>query len=216
MSSLFSVSILNICAASAPIGGLLFGGDLDEMVVGIVQTEDGGYVIAGTTYSFGAGSGDFWLIKLDKNGIIKWNATYGGPKEDVATKLIHTNDGGFAIVGKTDSFGTGNSNYWLVKVDSSGNMQWNHTYGQSISEANSVIQTNDNGYFLVGIKIVDSNSSILVIKTDPSGNLQWNRTYEDNSYSKNVYSVVQSIDGDFYSQVLQMHTVKILHLMVAL
>ena len=197
MSSSLLLSNLNFCAASSTSVDLLFGGDLDETVAGIIQTDDDGYVIAGTTYSFGEGDGDFWLIKLDPKGIMKWNFTYGGPKEDNAKSIIQTNDEGFAIVGKTDSFGTGNSNYWLVKVDSNGNMQWNHTYGQTISEANSVIQTDDNGYLLVGFEIDDSNSSVLIIKTDPFGNMQWNRTYEDNIYSKNVYSVVQSSDGGY-------------------
>ena len=68
MSSSLLLSNLNFCAASSTSVDLLFGGDLDETVAGIIQTDDDGYVIAGTTYSFGEGDGDFWLIKLDPKG----------------------------------------------------------------------------------------------------------------------------------------------------
>ena len=178
-------------------GESLFGGGSDDIAVGIVQTKEGRYVIAATTYSFGAGSADFLLIKLDQTGNIEWNMTYGGPQEDTASKIVQTNDEGYALVGKTESFGTGNSSYWIVKVDSQGNMQWNQTYGQTTSEAKSVIQTSDKGYAVVGVQENDSNSSVWMVKTDEFGNMQWNRTYEDNSYMKNVYSIIQSDDGGY-------------------
>ena len=194
---LFFLFSVNLCTAMSNTGESLFGGGSDDIAVGIVQTEEGGYVIAATTYSFGAGSADFLLIKLDQTGNIEWNMTYGGPQEDTASKIVQTNDEGYALIGKTHSFGTGNSSYWIVKVDSQGNMQWNQTYGQTTSEAKSVIQTSDKGYAVVGVQENDSNSSVWMVKTDEFGNMQWNRTYEDNSYMKNVYSIIQSDDGGY-------------------
>ena len=125
VTCLFLLSTLNICVASSTAVDTLFGGSSDDLAVGIIQTDDGGYVIAGTTHSFGAGSSDFWLIKLDATGKMEWNNTYGGLQTDTSTDIIQTRDAGFAIAGETSSFGAGDSNFWLVKVDSFGNIQWN-------------------------------------------------------------------------------------------
>ncbi len=176
---------------------MLFGGSSDDLAVGIIQTEDGGYVIAGTTHSFGAGSSDFWLVKLDATGNMEWNRTYGGPQADTATAIIQTSDKGYAITGTTSSFGAGDTNFWLVKVDSSGNIQWNQTYGETTAEAKSLTQTSDSGYVLVGIQENDTNSSAWLVKTDSEGVMQWNQTYEDNSHSKTVCSVVQLGDNGY-------------------
>jgi len=197
LTCLFLLSTLSICVASSTTSDTLFGGSSDDLAVGIIQTDDGGYVIAGTTHSFGAGSSDFWLIKLDTTGNIEWNRTYGGPEADTAAAIIQTSDTGYAIWGTTSSFGAGDTNFWLVKVDSSGNIQWNQTYGQTTAEAKSLTQTSDSGYALVGIQENGTNSSAWLVKTDSFGNLQWNQTYQDNSHSKNVYSVVQLDDNGY-------------------
>ncbi|MEJ2281905.1 MAG: hypothetical protein P8X97_08405, partial [Candidatus Bathyarchaeota archaeon] len=96
-----------------------------EIARSLVQTPDGGYAMVGETYSIGAGSDDFWLVKTDENGNIQWNRTYGGQNSDVANSLIVTSDGGFALAGRTYSYGSGNSDYWLIKTDANGIVQWN-------------------------------------------------------------------------------------------
>jgi len=197
VTCLFLLSTLNICAASSTEWDILLGGSSDDLAVGIIQTDDGGFVIVGTTHSFGAGSSDFWLTKLDTMGNMEWNRTYGGPHADTATAIIQTSDTGYAIAGTTNSFGAGDTNFWLVKVDSIGNLQWNQTYGETTAEAKSLTQTSDSGYALVGLQENDTNSSVWLVKTDSMGNLQWNQTYEDNSHSKTVYSVVQLGDNGY-------------------
>jgi len=184
--------------ASSTMWSQTYGGTLDDEAATLVQTGDGGYAIAGTTYSFGAGSADFWLIKTDANGNIEWNQTYGGAETDVAQAMVQTSDRGFALAGQTYSFGVGDKNFWLVKVDSSGSIQWNKTYGQTTDDgAISVIQTNDGGYALAGYSTDNSSSKDLwFVKTDSSGNMQWNRTY-GGSRSDSVYSVVQTSDGGY-------------------
>ncbi len=83
----------------------------------VVQTSDGGYALAGYTESFGAGWADFWLVKTDSAGNEEWNQTYGGSNDDLAYSVIETSDWGYAIAGRTESFGAGARDFCLVKVE---------------------------------------------------------------------------------------------------
>jgi len=128
-----------------------YGGAHNDQAWSVEQTSDGGYIIAGDTSSFGAGGRDFWLVKTDGSGNPQWNKTYGEAGEDTAWSVQQTGDGGFIVAGKTDSFGTGGLDFWLVKTDACGNMEWNKTYGGvHIDQAWSVKQTSDGGYIVAG------------------------------------------------------------------
>ena len=146
----------------------------------IVQTKDGGYAISGYTGSFGAGGQDALLIKIDSVGNMEWNMTFGGAQDDQFSDMIKTNDGGFVLSGYTTSFGAGNYDSFLMKVNASGTILWNKTYGGVGSDQIlTVIQTSDSGYALFG----NTNSSGVggqdywLIKTDATGNMLWNKTY---------------------------------------
>jgi hypothetical protein len=95
----------------------------------LVQTSDGGYAIAGETYSFGAGEADVYVVKLDANGNLQWTKTIGGPDPEEGSSLIQTSDGGYAIAGYTISFGAGEADVYVVKLDANGNLQWTKTIG---------------------------------------------------------------------------------------
>jgi len=128
-----------------------YGGTGDDWAGSVVQTSDGGFVMAGGTDSFGAGDYDFWLVKTDAEGNMEWNKTYGGTDIDTARSVIQTGDGGYAIAGQTMSFGAGGRDFWLVKTDAEGNMEWNKTYGGGEGDyLFSVVQTGDGGYALAG------------------------------------------------------------------
>jgi hypothetical protein len=114
-----------------------YGGTDGDGASAIVETSDGGYALAGVTLSFGAGDRDVWLIKTDTNGNMQWNKTYGGTGTEEASSLVETSDGGFAIAGNTDSLGAGESDFWLIKTDSYGNIKWDKTYGGTGSEGAS-------------------------------------------------------------------------------
>ncbi len=137
----------------------------------MIETSDGGYTIAGGFDT----PADFWLVKIDELGNIQWNRTYGGEKKDVAYSLVETSDGGYALAGFTESFGRGEEDFWLVKTDSDGNMQWNRTYGGPEPEvAYSLIETSDGGY-----------ASVLgncLIKTDAQRIMEWKVGYETNRH----------------------------------
>ena len=177
-----------------------YGGVSGDEALSVVQTNDGGYAIAGRTTSFGASSSDFWLVKTDPAGNIVWNQIYGGADYERAESVVQTTDGGYAIAGCTTSFGAGIWDYWLVKTDSTGNMQWNHTYDRTtVDYVWSVVQTSDGGYALAGSSGSFSNaelSDFWLVKTDSTGNMLWNQAYGGEN-SDSGSSVVQTTDGGY-------------------
>ena len=166
----------------------IFGGTKFDIASSVQQTTDGGYIIAGETYSFGESS-DIYVVKTDSNGNKQWEKTFGGTKEDYAQSVQQTFDGGYIIAGDSNSFVDpypvdGYPNIYLIKTDSSGNKQWENTFGvKGVRDcAYSVQQTKDNGYIITGF----TNSwgvnfgryaDIYLIKTDPNGNKQWDRLF---------------------------------------
>lgn len=173
------------------------GGDSSAMVQ---QTMDGGYVLAGSTTSFGAGIWDFWLIKTDTFGNENWNKTFGGESYDVCKSGQQTLDGGYVLLGDTMSYGTGNWDFWLVKTDSTGNEQWNKTFGGPLTEFSaSVQQTIDGGYILTGTTEYENDidyGDFWLVKTDENGYEQWNKKFGGVKLD-DCYSVCQTFDGGY-------------------
>ncbi len=176
-----------------------YGGADNEIAYSMIQTLDGGYALAGYTASFGAGKYDLWLVKTDSAGNQRWNRTYGGADYDYAYSMVETSDGGYALAGHTDSYGAGDDDFWLVKTDAYGTLQWSQTYGGTNNNyAHSMVQTSDGGYALAGYaeSYIADDPSFWLVKTDSAGNLQWNQTYGGAVYDY-AYSVVQTSDGGY-------------------
>jgi len=176
-----------------------YGGTETDIAYSLVETSDGGFAIVGFTYSFGAGEADFWLVKTDLLGSMQWNQTYGGTGTEKAHSLIATSDGGYAIAGFTETFGAGSGDFWLVKTDALGNMEWNKTYGgQAFDIAYSLVETSDGGYALTGFteSLGAGDADFWLIKTDESGNMAWNKTYGGPAVDI-AYSLVETSDGGF-------------------
>ena len=110
----------------------IYGGAKDDCARSLVAASDGGFALAGDTKSFGAGYADFWLVKTDANGSMEWNQTYGRTGYDVVYSLVAASDGGFALAGYTDPYGAEYEDFWLVKTDVYGNMEWSQTYGRAM------------------------------------------------------------------------------------
>lgn len=129
-----------------------YGGIFDDCVRSIQQTTDGGYVVAGYTRSFGAGSNDFWVLKLSPNGSIEWQRLYGGSHADYARSVEQTSDGGYVIAGDTWSYGAGGGDLWILKLDSDGLIEWQRTYGgqESYETAYSLQIITDGVYVVAG------------------------------------------------------------------
>jgi len=209
-SKLFlSIMLLFVLASSAPISLVGASSEMWSKTYGngketghsLIETSDGGFAIAGDTRSFGAGGNDFWLVKMDANGNMEWNQTYGGPESERAKALIKTSDGGFAIAGHY-THPSGECDFWLVKTDSYGNMEWNQTYGgPGVDLANSLIETSDGGYAIGGSFNPDyedpfGDRDFWLVKTDSYGNMEWNRTYRD-SPSNYCSDLVETNDGGY-------------------
>ena len=127
------------------------GGKGRDIGNSIAQTSDGGYIIAGTTNSFGAGNYDVYVIKLDSLGNVKWTSTIGGTGDDEGVSVVQANDGGYIVAGYTNSFGAGSYDMYVVKLDSGGSIKWTHTIGGAGADfASKIITTKDRGYVLAG------------------------------------------------------------------
>jgi hypothetical protein len=157
-----------------------FGGPGNESASSVQQTSDGGYIIAGTTYTYGAGGSDAWLIKTDAKGTRLWDKTFGGPGNESASSVQQTSDGGYIIAGATDTYGAGGSDAWLIKTDANGTRFWDKTFGGPGNEsASSVRQTSDGGYIIAGTtsSYGAGGSDAWLIKTDFRGNRLWDKTF---------------------------------------
>lgn len=175
-----------------------FGGPLADVGNSVKQTNDGGFIVAGTTSSFGAGGQDIWLIKTDANGDTLWTKTFGGTGNDRAANVVQTNDNGYAVFGTTNSFGNVDDLLFL-KVDSVGNSKWYRTFnGGYIEYATDGLQTKDNGYIILGNGNYPSEHAWL-IKTDSSGNEIWSKYIA--GFGLNLpfwgYSVIQTGDSGY-------------------
>ena len=176
-----------------------YGGTGYEYAYSVIQTGDGGYAIAGLTYSYGAGSADSWLVKTDLDGDVQWSRTYGGGYYDEAYSVIQTSDDGYAIAGSTMSFGAGSYDFWLVKTDTNGNHLWNKTYGgTTIDRAYALVETSDGGYVIAGntYSYGSGQSDFWLVKTNAAGSVLWSRTYGGTS-NDCVFSLVNTTDGGY-------------------
>ena len=150
-----------------------FGGPSYDGGNGVQQTADGGYVVVGSTRSYGAGDYDVWLIKTDAGGTREWDTTFGGTGSDDGYSVRQTTDGGYVIAGSTESYGAGDFDAWLIKTDAVGTMQWDKTFGgPGWDEGACVQQTTDGGYIIAGYTgdSYTGDWDVWLIKTDANGN----------------------------------------------
>lgn len=171
--------LIKIDAGGNSLWSSTYGGATTDNGAYAQQTSDGGYVIAGTSWSFGV-SGSAFLVKADASGNSVWTQFYGGASTDSAYSVQETSDNGFILAGSTFTYGAGGGDMYLIKTDSAGNQSWYKTYGQSFFDgAVNVQETSDSGFIIAGT--TKSFGSVLhgmlLIKTDAAGNESWHQVY---------------------------------------
>jgi hypothetical protein len=228
---IFNYGSVDVCLAKLDSNGLVewihtYGGSGTEATAGVVSTNDGGFVILGASNSNDGnvsgnnGSGDTWIFKVDSIGQIIWQYCYGGANSDGMRDIQLTNDGGFILVGSTNSntgiFASnhGNNDYWVIKLTSTGTLEWSKCFGGSIDEHGySIKQTIDNGYILIGsTQSNDGNVSgnhsyqqadLWVVKINEFGDILWQKCYGGTAQDWGYNVVLNSNNGYFISGTVQ-------------
>jgi hypothetical protein len=203
----------------------LLGGSSVDIPYSIQQTTDGGYIVAG--YSFSSANGDVtganhgvtdsWIVKLDAGGNITWNKLLGGNGEEVAYSIRQTTDGGYIAAGYSassangDVTGTnhGGNDYWIVKLNAAGNITWNKSLGGTSDEkATAIQQTTDGGYIVAGYSSSSANGNVTevthggydywIVKLDASGNITWNKLLGGGANYDLANSIQQTAGGGYF------------------
>ena len=176
-----------------------FGGNGIQEGNSVIETADGGFVITGATNNFGPGDYDVYLFKISSKGGEEWVCSFGGTGSEEGKSIVQTEDGGFIVVGYTNSLGKGGDDVYVVKTDEIGHVVWQKHFGGSLDEeASSVSQTDDGGYIITGY----TNSSgsggkdVYLLRLNANGDMIWERTYGTKSDEIGT-SVIQCMDGGF-------------------
>jgi hypothetical protein len=219
-----------------------YGGNKHDALTSILQTADGGYILGGVSGSDVSGNktdpskggGDYWLVKIDSIGHKLWDKSIGGRSEDVMRAVLQTADGGYILGGDSESDTGGdksenrkgdnffeNVDFWVVKLDASGNKEWDKTIGGNSRDVLATLQrTSDGGYMLGGTSDSEAgfdksehskgDADYWVVKLDASGSKQWDKTFggisydglqdlqqtTDEGYILGGYSFTMGISGD--------------------
>jgi uncharacterized delta-60 repeat protein len=184
---------------------LTFGGTSNDQGFSGIQTSDGGYLVGGWSQSFGAGGQDIYLIKLDSLGGTQWTKTIGGGYNDLVRSIQELSGGGYIMVGRTSSFGSGNWDVYLLRLNANGDTVWTRTYGGSSDDRGNCVQvTSDGGFIIAGEtrSYGAGENDAYLIKTNSSGSIDWQYTF-GGSDNDRAFSVVQTSDGGY---ILTGHT----------
>lgn len=174
-----------------------FGGKGDDEALSIAVVRDGGYILAGWTRSFGEGASDVYVVRMDEKGERLWERTFGGRGEDFATFVAETSDGGFLVVGVTESLGAGGYDAYVLKLDRGGNLLWERAYGGIYEdEALSACESPDGFYIVAGVTKSLDAGDIYIFKLDGNGNKLWERNYGGDRYD-DATSVIGTDDGGY-------------------
>ncbi|GAA4751990.1 T9SS C-terminal target domain-containing protein [Flavisolibacter ginsenosidimutans] len=192
---------------------LVYGSTAGEQVFAAARSADGGYVLAGSIkgVSGNPGNTDAWVLKLDRQGKMIWQKSFGGSDYELAFSAASTLDGGYIIAGSANSNdgdisgNHGNSDAWVIKIDKNGNKEWQSLLGGSASDfATSVLPTSDGGYIMAG-QTASANGDVSnnhgstdawVVKLDRNGKKQWQKTFGGTGIEK-ANSIIETSEGDY-------------------
>ncbi len=217
----FIVACATTVAATAQVPATQWqkamGGNGSDDAYSIIQTTDGGYALVGSSDETSGevtgnhGGSDYWVTKRNSAGTMEWQKSFGGEGNDLAYAIVQTADGGYVLAGNSDSQtgdvtgNNGESDYWIVKLSSTGTLEWQRSLGGSgVDQAYSIIQTNDGGYAIVGlsrssdgdITAAHGENDCWMVKLNSIGLIDWQKSLGGSDIDEG-YSIAQSTDGGY-------------------
>lgn len=183
------------------------GDDYEVTVKSLIPATDGGYIVAGT-FDYcpdGCVGSDIWIVKINNNGSIVWQKSYGGANDERGDDIQSTTDGGYIVIGRTASFGAGMDDIWVLKLAANGTIAWQKTYGGAFfDQGEGIVQTTDGGYVAAGrTGLCDPNIppyencwDIIALKLNAVGSIVWQKTY-GGSDDEDTNGIVATSDGGY-------------------
>lgn len=195
-----------------------YGGTGDDLANSIIQTSDGGYIVAGYTTSldgdisgYHGGTADYWILKISNSGVAQWKKCFGGSSDDRAYAIRQSSDGSYVVCGYTNSNNndvTGNHgsyDYWIVKLDNAGTIQWEKSAGGTLDDrAYSIESTTDGGFIVAGYayslngdaSFNNGSSDYWIVKLDNTGSITWQKSL-GGSTADIAYSIIETSDNGY-------------------
>jgi len=188
--------LTSLFVQSQNVPGLLFGGSQNDVGLTLCETKDSGFLLAGKTRSFGEGSNDIYVVRIDSKGSVLWTKTYGWKHQDVIRSAISV-DNGFILVGDVWDYGYWRLDIYLMKIDSIGNLIWDQYYGTNSHDLGFKVKPNENGgYYVLGYtRGIEPIGDMYLIKTDNYGNLEWSQNY-GSQYDDYSSDFIEKKNGD--------------------
>ena len=176
-----------------------YGSEGIDTAYSVIETVDGGFLVLGRTDNGGTSFFDLCLVKINSNGVEQWSQTYGGAEPEIGYSIVNDVNGGYVITGVTNSFGEGNGDVWLLKVDEAVNVVWSNTFGGSNLDIGfEVKQVSDNGFVITGItsSTAGYSENLYLVKTDENGDLEWEKDL-GGYYFDDGQDVIEGSDGGY-------------------
>ena len=194
--------VVGINATGDEVLNLTFGGpEVNATAYSIIQTTDGGYLVAGIIEGYASGSTDAWLVKLNASGGEEWNSRFGEEENDTAYSVIEDAEGGFLCAGATESYGDGEADAWVLKTDSTGAELWNATYGGAGDDrAQKVFQETTQNFSFIGTTTFFSadnrtDTDAWYLRFNETGAMVRETTLGGGDVNATAYSAVDTPDG---------------------
>jgi hypothetical protein len=161
---------------------------------------DGGFILCGSTFSFGNGNEDVYVIKTDAMGVLQWDTTYGGMDDEQANEIHQTNDGGYIIAAQTKSYGAGNYDAWIIKLNANADTVWTDVNGGADEDVLMSVQEMTNGNYITAGHITTLNGDLdsYLAQYDNLGTQQWSRDFAIPN-NQNIKSIRETYNGGFFT-----------------
>lgn len=196
----YDVLVSKISLSGDIIWQKTYGGEKTEYGKSIKKTADGGYILVGYTGSFGEGASDIWVIKLNKDGDIEWQKTYGESDVENSYSIIETSDGGYIVSGRKHYLSDNRQIYLIAKINSLGELEWKKLYGTTGGMATySMAKTDNDGFVVAGYtdSLGTNSLDIILLKFDALGNIEWQKAYSGTGDDL-AYSVIKTSSGGYF------------------